>query len=87
MWLDDGLVVALDILLAIPIALFGVWRLACGLSRLGFIDRRVPGRDFFGRTVPRFMQAPDDVSGVVDLIGGGMFLFFALALAVIHPSS
>jgi hypothetical protein len=84
--LDERVVVALDILLAILIALFGMWRLASGLSCLGVIERRVPGRDLFDRHVPKFMRAPDGVSGLVDLVGGGMFLLFAAALVITHPS-
>jgi hypothetical protein len=80
-------VTAFDILLAIPIAAFGIWRIAAGLSRLELIDRQVPGADFFVRSLPSFVRAPRGVSGVGDLIGGSMFVLFALLLALTHPSS
>ena len=79
-------VTAFDILLAIPIAAFGIWRIAAGLSRLKLIDRQVPGADFVVR-LPSFMRAPNGVSGVHDLIAGSLFVLFALLLAIMHPSS
>lgn len=80
-------VTAFDILLAIPIAAFGIWRIAAGLSRLELIDRQVPGADLFARGLPRFVRAPNGVSGVNDLIAGSLFVLFALLLAITHPSS
>jgi hypothetical protein len=83
-------VTAFDILLAIPIAAFGIWRIAAGLSLLELIDRQVPGADLFVRNLPRFMRPRDNlngVRGVGDLIGGSAFLLFALLLAITHPSS
>ena len=72
--------VAVDLLVAILIAGFGAWRVAAGLSYLGVIRRRVPGRDLQKIGVPRIMQAGEGVSGWVDLFGGGLALFFAVVL-------
>jgi hypothetical protein len=79
--------VVVDVLVALMAAAFGIWRIMCGLSRLELIDRDVSGVDFFVRSVPKFMRAPNGVSGVGDLIGGSMFVLFALVLAITHPSS
>jgi hypothetical protein len=80
-------VTAFDILLAISVAAFGIWRIAAGLNRLNLIDRQVPGTDFFVRRLPKLMRASEGVGGVHDLIAGSMFLLFALLLAITHPSS
>jgi hypothetical protein len=80
-------IVAVDLLIALPVAAFGIWRIICGLSRLEMIDRDVPGADFFIRHLPKVMRASEGVGGAVDLFSGALFVLAALALAINHPSS
>jgi hypothetical protein len=82
-----SVIVVADVLIALPVAAFGVWRIMCGLSRLEMIDRRVPGSDLFVRHLPKVMRASEGVGGAVDLFNGALLVFAALALAINHPSS
>jgi hypothetical protein len=80
-------IVALDLLIAVMVAAFGIWRIMAGVSRLEMIDRDVPGADFFVRHVPKVLRASEGVGGAVDLFSGALFLLAALALAITHPAS
>lgn len=68
-----------DVLLAIPVLAFGVWRLLVGLQALGVIALRIPDRDP-NRSLPKFMQSSREIYGFTSLVGGVMFTVAAVLI-------
>lgn len=73
--------VAVDLLIALPVLAFGIWRLAVGLNALGLTSWQVPDHNP-NRYLPPFMRSSRETYGAVAVVGGVMFIGGAVMLVV-----